>query len=503
MAYELDRYNPTARIQLALSALSSWNSSCSKCYVIDSRLLVFENNSSVKLSALDFVKLSDDTIFCVDSIVPLQSRENPSLYDQVSRELNASSSLYLVKVMSNSNNKFGVIPSELVGTCCEFNVREVSKAEELVRELLSRFTNPLIISEVHYVLGKCNQLRYRYSEAVESYKESLKHNSEMSLSRFELSRIYFSQHEFNKTEENLNILLKKFPNDKDCRGLSYLTRSLRDETKFAIDEISQHCMGSQFEYDVWVLQGFLYQKSKETYRLSLQCYSNAVQCSRFCGQVVSSAILGNMAVLSFSLGKFTESLSFFKKLFETLDSSNSRIHDSANLDVSFKNSEFENIFYVWKDISPSSLPISFDSKSGCYIVRNQALRDLYVGQELIVNDLIFVVVGIDREEDSYKVTLRQPYFLEIENGDYRIRVKEYTGLFNDENLTYCYNLGRVLEGLGKTIAATELFQNLLHIHPSFVECMYFNIIKVLFFCSNFCYFVFWFCVFNCFVYLDV
>jgi len=84
-------------------------------------------------------------------------------------------------------------------------------------------------------------------------------------------------------------------------------------------------------------------------------------------------------------------------------------------------------------------------------------------------------VAIAKVENIIAITVESPLLLLLLPTDvahHTLKLKEPNSVFCEDCITLCYNQGRILEACGETMAAVEVYTNILMLFPTFVDCKF-------------------------------
>jgi hypothetical protein len=177
-----------------------------------------------------------------------------------------------------------------------------------------------------------------------------------------------------------------------------------------------------------------------------------------------------MAVLHFSLHNTNSALDFMKLALEQVAVDCPNFDEHEKLAKQFKAPETNSIFTTW---SNDEIPIvvfnhgqSFKLSESFMGIDDQ--HNLFQEREdVLIGDAIF---SIERFPSSATLTFNVYGVLSLADGPHSLRRKVSKGNFNKFTITHSYNLARILEDIGHTNAATEIYMALVKLYPSFVEC---------------------------------
>jgi tetratricopeptide (TPR) repeat protein len=273
----------------------------------------------------------------------------------------------------------------------------------------------------------------------------------------------------------------------------YLIGALEKGTMVPVEKVKEVAAGFSYEVDLWLIQGALRQKKSEEYPAALKCYLSALECARLDATAkyakVIPQIYTNIAALQLQLGSDSLALDSIRAALLYMKDTASGSRDANAMDTEdravdavapvFKDGEFEGIFYHWAD---SALTVQQSKQEGAAaagggghftVLGNSsgAALPFAVGDDVSIGDVIHNVTSITGDSFAFSCPL-DVFELASSNGSSALplHIKVCERNFGDASLTTCFNYARILEEVGLTSAATELYITLAKAHPSFTEC---------------------------------
>jgi tetratricopeptide (TPR) repeat protein len=410
----------------------------------------------------------------------------------------------------SSNLFLGDAAAATVSVFC-LEVKDLLRVESLARQAISFTTQLAVTAESNYILGKVAHSLGETDNAARNYYIAVRDEPNMTIAAFGFAQILFYRKEYSNSLELFERVLSQSPDDKDTQAYVMLLKSMLKKEVAQFEKLKDIAPGFIYESELWLIQGHLRQHSPAEHKQTLKCFLNAKACIEdklvptenggVAKMRVGAAVLSNIAVLQHSLGSLEKALEYMKLALKEvhIEATTAAATASAapsELDellgtTTFRSSELEDIFYCW-----SARPVCSvrQVEAGAFRVQGGASSDsssssdssaadvdvdlgslLAVGAEVVIGGIKHVVERITGPRDmvcSSPVKLRGLSYAagEAQAPCFDVRVKENFNNFNDSTITYCYNLARLLEDLGHTRAASEIFVELLKRHPSFIEC---------------------------------
>lgn len=373
-------------------------------------------------------------------------------------------------------------------TLKSIEIKHYGKAEKLAKAAIANTSLPPIKAESNFILGKVAHTKRSFTHAMDFYKKALKEAPDMALAQYGLGQILFSQKNFDAAIEMFDKVLKSFPEDKDTQAFSMLVRAMQHNEEANFDRLREVAPGFQFEIDLWMIQGSLRQKRSNDHLMALKCYIYAKDCIETKGLVLPSTLLSNIAVLYHAIGKMEKALKFSKMTLSAFGSKKIADATDASMRTVFKSADLEDVFYCWSDTSKAVLVtagaeedqfvqvLSADSGGGDGATGQERERErvewttqLTAGDEVLIEDIKHVVESVCKDSFICRSPVKLSYVF-TDKKEFSLRLKNSFDNFCDETVTYSYNLARILEDSGFSKSASELYVELLKMHPSFIEC---------------------------------
>lgn len=404
-------------------------------------------------------------------------------------------------------------------------VKQYGLVLTLATDVMKKTTVSAVKAESIYIIGRLFHAQNNTASAIEYYKVAYRICPNLALAMFGHAQIMLSKQELSMSLELFEKVLVMHPDDRDTQAYVMLLRALHKRESSSLEKIREVAPGFVHEVDLWLLQGQLRQTAPTEYISALKCYSHALDSmeqqakdSVEDGRLASSfivehpRILSNMAVLHHSLGRLTLALDFCHRALVAQqvlsDSEESKDLDAVSKvprvqNPIFKNQLFEGVFYswssalctvkpIWSEWEGDSVglnPLCFFEISGdsddastdlttIFSPGNELLLQAVGGQMQDESPVLHTVVSVTQRGVVTRSHIHRILLLAAsEGGSTSIHLsvkKKVSGHnFTDSSITMCYNHARILEDLGHTNAAKEVYVQLLKQHPSFIDCKYY------------------------------
>jgi tetratricopeptide (TPR) repeat protein len=383
-------------------------------------------------------------------------------------------------------------------------MKDVKQIKGLLAQATDTTSHQIIRAESFYMLGRLHHLLNDIKSAVRYYEQSVQLNSGMSLAHFALGQIHLSKQDFVKSLEYFEKLRDKYPEDRDCNAYIVLVKSIYRQEVVPFEKLREIIHGFRYETDVWFIQGQLRLKLASDHSVALKCFEAGLSCAKQHNLPVSPLTLSNVGVLYLISGNVTSALEFTRRGLRDLETElqhckqSGSEHSCLSSDPQTVNPILYNhdndVFFTWGDsLSYSAQVVSFDSYNS---YRQKSVRDselectffcvkrllptdaisiVSVGDHVIIGGRYLYVVSDVVETNGNDVTYFSAKGMQVLNpaaySEPMSLQKKIPGLnFNDKTAALCFNFGRVLEEIGSSVAAKEIYTEIIKIHPTFLEC---------------------------------
>ena len=311
-------------------------------------------------------------------------------------------------------------------------------------------------AESFYVLGRLFHATNQLTMAEKCYKKVIKNPSiKMSLASFGLGQLYLGQEKHEEALKKFEDVAKVAPEDKDTMAYIILVKSLLHQTVVNYDKVRDAAVGFPYELDLWLLQAQNRFQSGAEFQNALRCYENALKCGVDGGitDELKYSVFANMAILYHNVGNIKKATTFARQALDR-----EYIDEDAN--PVFTHGE-NNIFFTYSDTAGS---VKATDTEGMFDFGSN-VGDLKAGDDLLLDDVLHKVESISGKTVTTKCPLSFPV-----GKSMALRIKIPRRNFNDKTLMRCYNYARILEDQGCSMAAREIYNEILSSHPQFTEC---------------------------------
>lgn len=358
---------------------------------------------------------------------------------------------------------------------------ELGEVARLAHEAVACSRSKDVTVEGAYILGKVYHAQGNVDKALEYYLKA-NEGTDMMLAAFGLGQILYSRQEFGAALSIFEKILATYPHDKDSQAYVALLKGVLKEESTSFDILREVAVGFQLEYDLWLLQGQLRLGNPSEYVTALKCLLTALQLLKAKKEPAPADLLSNIAVLKQHVGQVKEAVEFMKQAlsYAPVTPSDSNMH---TLNPDFRSADLEGVFYSWSSPLCQLKYVSFAATtSSTAFASADAFVDLSehvrVGDRVCVGDIVYTVNAVSEDQlEAYSPVQLDVSSLDAMEDDQEsapapvldLRLKERGDNFYS-NITLSYNLARILEELGSSAAAVEIYSEILKQHPNFIEC---------------------------------
>ena len=377
------------------------------------------------------------------------------------------------------------------------------KQTNLVRTLASEAYRSTGVNQVKaescYLIGRVHHQGGKVEMAARFYEQS----KMLVLSVYGLGQLLMSEQNYQEAIDMFNVVLRTHPEDKDTQAFLAMTKCLMTGEILPMDKLKEVCTGFVWEADLWILQGRERLKIPAERSSALKCLENGLACCEAQQLLVDPNLLSNIAMLhhySGSGGGGTGtgsgqllSMKFMRRALKTAHVHNLHLNDPATLPPPSLNIKCvdNDVFYSWSavichvvigdEVSDGVEESKSNGETPTLLSgRTRHIRAV-VSEDSVCADLTSLFAA------GHHVLLGGDVLCEIEevgSGAFSgvslvplpvgthvsLQHKVYHRNFNTETVTMVYDYARILEDSGKTLAAQELYAEILKLHPSFLEC---------------------------------
>lgn len=358
----------------------------------------------------------------------------------------------------------------------QLELKNLLDVAEFAQRALAATTVKAVRAESCYILGKVAHTQGDAKTAYAYYGEAIAEVPDMALAAYGAAQIVFAGKDYDKALELFEKVHKVTPDDKDTLAYVTLLRGIQKGQAAPLDKLRECSAGFQFEVDLWLSQAQLRHRLKTDSQVdhlsALRCYSHAVECMKAGRQAVPDAVLNNMGVLYYALGNKDKAL---ECIVEVMGRNTVELAQDGT--QWFLGAEVSDLAHrVAADpLCMGTLlaaPHSADGGPSNSIYKADDDVDLSAfvapGARVLVGDCL---VEVDAVNGSELICLPAPRAISSSTAQHLpLRTIAALDLTADGLQGYAFNLARVLEDLGHTSSAVELYSALVKKHPALLDC---------------------------------
>ena len=353
--------------------------------------------------------------------------------------------------------------------------KDYDRVIALAKGAYSSTTVEGIQAESLYILARVYHVRDDMENANKFYDRACKLFPDLSPARFGLAQTLIWDETYDEAVGQLRIVVGKSPSATDAqatlgllevksgdrtKGFSYLTKAIDLEPANA---------------DLVLLEALALQQQESDYHLSLERYQKAVQLMESQGESIPWVVLTNMGVLCHETKKFDDAASCYEKALLSLESNDDIDAAESTLGTEDDKIHHADNLLFWNFVETGvkcDLVGSDDSKvtwkldSECSALKAGDLIRLGDSFESEIETIDGQDLKLKKEYSSKKTNeegmaddTKMDIFVRRTNGR----------LGNPHAISITFNLARLHESAGRTVAAVELHKAIVKRHPSYVN----------------------------------
>lgn len=344
----------------------------------------------------------------------------------------------------------------------------------LAKGAYSSTTVPGIQAESLYTLARVHHIRDEMEKANTFYERAIKLAPDLTPARFGLAQTLIWDETYDEAAGHLRLVVGKSPSATDAHAtLGLLEAKSGKDRKAAFSYIKKAIDLEPANSDLVLLEALALQQQESDYQQALERYQKALELMESQGNSPSWIILTNMGVLCHETKKYDEAAVCYEKAMKALESDDngmrSQTHDVEQEVIREKENH---LFWDYVDSGVKcSQDISDDSSQSWNL---ESLNpEIKVGDHVRIgkefeSEVIDVSETILKLKDGYA-----PSSTDEESQDalpmilFVKRTNKILSKFSA--ISIAFNVARLHEATGRTIAAIELHKAIVKRHPSYVN----------------------------------
>jgi RNA polymerase-associated protein CTR9 len=385
--------------------------------------------------------------------------------------------------------------------------KDYDRVDDMAKAAYTSTGVPAIQAESLFHRARVMHVKGELQDAAKCYARSCSLAPDLTPSRWGWSQCQISLGQYEKAASNLKQVIQQSPQATEAHaalGLLQVHLSNTYDRKEALGNLKKATELDPLNVDLVLLQALVFQTNKQEYSQALERYGKAVEmleAQQSQGMeddgrqgnehAVPAHVWTNIGVIHQELGKFGDALQMYQKAMAVLSVTHLTIESSgAQSDQAEKcviKEEANALFYDYID---TGLKVAKpEDEAGTDVLKIISMNDRSVsklksGDHIkLSEDFKTEVKELVKEGESFLLHVTDKFVppqtkKEPEDGDtetphdtFDILVKRSTPLLGyPVAVTIAFNLARLHEDAGRSIAAVELLKAILQRHPSYVNC---------------------------------
>ena len=376
-----------------------------------------------------------------------------------------------------------------------------------------------IQAESLFLLARVHHARDDLDAAQKLYEKACKFAPDLSPARFGLAQTLIAQEDFEAAAAHLKLVLGTSATATDALALLGLLEVKSGKKKDGLLHLKKAIDLDPLNPDLIALEALALQQQKSDYPKSLERYRKAAELLEKQDKPISHTLYCNIGVLCHETNLYDDALEMYKKSLETLGAGEATI-DNEGIPGGRIRHKDNQIFFQYLE---TGLQVETGSDESVLKLLGEKVADhpLKIGDHVKVGDIFETdIVEIQKDGDSVSIKLREKFVprsdedevkgkkaddakgeeskkddheskkdeeakkdheeskMEIEEEkkekapkQFPLSVKrENTILSKPEAITIAFNIARVHENAGRTLAAVELLKAIAKRAPTYVNC---------------------------------
>jgi len=338
-----------------------------------------------------------------------------------------------------------------------------------------------IQAESLYILARVHHVRDEMEKANTFYERAVKIAPNLGPARFGLAQTLIWDETYDDAVCHLRFVANASPSATEAHAtLGLLEVKSGKDRKGAFSNINKAIDLDPANADLVLLEALALQQQESDYPQALERYQKAIELMDSQGEHPSWIVLTNMGVLCHETKKFDEAFSCYGKAVVALERDEVTIV-KASLDVEHDSIQHidNNLFWNYLDSGVQCSQISSDESKKTWTLEGKSPH-IKVGDHVRLGDVFYSeIVEINGAElklrdahisQASEVTNDEEGKQESESPKINLAVKRSNGRLGIFSaISIAFNLARLHETKGRTVAAVELHKAIVKRHPSYVN----------------------------------
>eukprot|EP00592_Proboscia_alata_P020741 CAMPEP_0194425676 /NCGR_PEP_ID=MMETSP0176-20130528/24887_1 /TAXON_ID=216777 /ORGANISM="Proboscia alata, Strain PI-D3" /LENGTH=1293 /DNA_ID=CAMNT_0039236049 /DNA_START=225 /DNA_END=4106 /DNA_ORIENTATION=- len=376
--------------------------------------------------------------------------------------------------------------------------KDYDRVVDMAKGALSSTEVPEVQAESYFLLARVYHVKADLESAQKYYAKACKLAPGLTPARFGWAQTLIWQGQFEEAETHLRLVLGPSPSatdahavlglleakaGKDRKGAAAGLKKAAEDRKGALVRLKKAAELSPTDPELILTQALALQQHETDFPAALERYRKAVEMMEHQGTAVSSEVLTNIGVLCQETNQHDEALKMYESALITLAKSEvTKEGGDTAVECTIKH-ESNKLFWRYVDsglkVSGSDVQFTVAEDSN----DSTALVDLKVGDHVRFNKwFCSEIISLESEGNvplGSKITLKDPFVLSdapaqdkpTDSSLIDLQIKRSNDrLRNPLAVSIAFNMARLHEDTGRTVAAIELHKAIIKRHPSYVNC---------------------------------
>lgn len=352
--------------------------------------------------------------------------------------------------------------------------KDYDRVIALAKGAFSSTTVPGIQAESLYTLARVHHIRDEMEKANTCYERAIKLAPDLTPARFGLAQTLIWDETYDEAAGHLRLVVGKSPSATDAHAtLGLLEAKSGKDRKAAFSYIKKAIDLEPANADLVLLEALALQQQESDYQQALERYHKALELMDSQGNSPSWIILTNMGVLCHETKKYDEAAVCYEKAMKALESDdNSARSQKEHAEQVMIRQKENHLFWDYVDSGVKCSQDMSDTSNQTWNLESDC-SEIKAGDHVRVGNVFeSEVTDINgttlKLKDGYA-----PLSTDEESNDESPMILFYKrtnkSLSTFSAISIAFNVARLHEATGKTVAAIELHKAIVKRHPSYVN----------------------------------
>lgn len=354
--------------------------------------------------------------------------------------------------------------------------KDYDRVIALAKGAYSSTTVPEIQAESLYILARVYHVRDDMENANKFYERACKLAQEnqynLSPARFGLAQTLIWDENFEGAAGQLELVVKASPNASDAHAVLGLlkVKSGRDR-KVGFVHLKKAIDLDPANADLILLEALALHQEESDYSKALERYRTAVQLMESQGEEISWIVLTNIGVLCHETKKYDDALICYERALKSLEGE----FDSVRIETSLDNEkdlirhDHNKMFWGYVDTMTEAV-LKSDNEDLTWELDKDCEMYVKVGDQIrLGTNFTAEIIEINGKDMKVKTKYATD---DTEENETKKKLYVRRGNNRLENLSaisIAFNMARLHETAGRTVAAVELHKAIVKRHPAYVN----------------------------------